>query len=206
MGKSSQLRHQIALEAARILADQRYLSFAEARTKAAAHLKIHNKNHLPDNLEIEAALREYQSIFLTHRQPEALTRLRQQAINAMQLFSQFHPRLTGDVLSGSADEDSPVQIFLYTDTPEEIIFFLMDQKIPWRETETRLIYPKGRDVRHPGFSFRAGETSIELIALPIDAIKNPPLNQITGRPDKGATLDQVRKLMEEGDQRLEMGV
>lgn len=206
MSRTSDLRHQIALQAARILAEQRYLSYDEARSKAARHLGAdNNRRNLPDNQEIELALKEYQAIFQSDRQPNALRKLRQQAVNAMQMLERFQPRLTGDVLSGTADEQSPVQLFLFCDSAEEVIFFLLDQKIPWKESEVVLHYPKGRTLKHPCFSFRAGDIAIELIVLAYNAIKNPPLSSLHGRPDKGASLANLQNLLEESDQRLENG-
>ena len=143
MAKSSELRQRIALEAARILADQRYLSYAEARDKAAQTLGARNRKHYPDNMEIERALKEYQAIFLSHRQPDALQTLRKQAVNAMQLLEQFQPRLIGDVLNGSADQHCPVQLYLYCETAEEILFHLVDHKIPWKESEAAITLSQG---------------------------------------------------------------
>ncbi|MCG8427066.1 MAG: hypothetical protein MI754_06910 [Chromatiales bacterium] len=198
MAKQSQLRRQIALVAGRILAEQRHLSFEQARQKAAQQLGVDQRKHLPDNQEIEIALQEYQALFLSHRQPNALQQLREQAVNAMRLFRAFQPRLTGSVLSGSADLYTPVKIHLHTDSPEEAIFVLLNNNIPYEESDAALHYPDGTKTTHPRISFTAGEITIELTLLPHNALRNPPLNPTNKRPDKGASLKKLLDMMEQG--------
>ncbi len=100
---SPDIRQRIALEAARIIAGQNYLSIAEARRKVAKRLGRTKRQQLPDNQEIEDVLLEYQQLFQSQHQPAELKQLRELASTAMRSLKAFHPLLTGAVLTGSAD-------------------------------------------------------------------------------------------------------
>ncbi len=66
---SPDIRQRIALEAARIIAGQNYLSIAEARRKVAKRLGRTKRQQLPDNQEIEDALLEYRNCFSRNINP-----------------------------------------------------------------------------------------------------------------------------------------
>lgn len=193
--KGQGIRQHISQEAARLLATQECPDFQSARRKAAAHLGCRDQRLFPDNREIESALREYQRLFKGDSQPQALKYLRQLAIEAMESLHAFSPRLTGAVLAGTADYNSPLQLYLFAETPDAINLYLMERRIPYRQREIRLRYANGISRFHPVFDFRAGEALVELIALAPGERSNPPLDPASDRPDSGATLKQVRALL-----------
>jgi len=195
-GKKAGVRRLIAHTAARILADQECLDIQEARRKAASRVGCRDKQQLPDNREIEEALREYQLIFFRDSQPAALTHLRKLALDAMRDLRRFNPHLTGPVLDGSADALSPIKLYLYVETPEDVALYLLERQIPFEERDVRLIYSRGIKKTLPLFSFRAGESGMELILLPLQDRANPPLNPVTERPHRGAGIARVSALLE----------
>ncbi|MCB1751598.1 MAG: hypothetical protein KDI74_07725 [Gammaproteobacteria bacterium] len=185
----------IAHEAARILANQESWDFQGARRKAAARLGCKDQRCLPDNREIDAALHEYQLLFRSDSQPEVLRQLRRMAVEAMQQFQVFSPRLTGPVLEGTADRGSPVQLFLFADTAEELILHLMEKRIPFDQREIRMRHSGGNTKSHPIFAFQAGDAKFELILLsPVDRA-NPPLDSQSDKPGLGAGLSRARALL-----------
>lgn len=194
---SPDIRQQIALEAARIIADQSYLSIAEARRKAAKRLGCTKRQQLPDNQEIEIALLEYQQLFQSQHQPAELKRLRELASTAMRSLKAFHPLLTGAVLTGSADAATAIRLHLFSETTEEVILLLLEQRIPWEESEVNISYADGTSFRRPLLSFQAGDSGIELLILPSLDRRNPPLSSLNGRPEKGASLSKVLEMLEE---------
>jgi len=196
MGKKTGARRLIAHAAARMLADQECLDVQEARRKAAARVGCRDKQQLPDNREIEEALREYQLIFFSDTQPAALKHLRELALDAMRDLQPFNPHLIGAVLEGSADALSPIKLYLYVETPEEVALHLMERQIPFEERDVRLTYSRGIRKTLPLFSFRAGDCGVELILLPLQDRANPPLDPATGRPDRGAGVARVSALLE----------
>lgn len=193
--RSNAHRQRLAYEAARIMMDQGVPEFDRARRKAAERAGIGNKRYWPSNEEIQEALLQHRRLFQGEGQAQELRRLREQALAAMHTFVAFTPRLVGPVLAGSADATQGVRLHLFTDNPEDVVFRLLDQGIPWQEREGTLRYGGGVRRAHPVFSFYAGETPFELVVLPIGSQRNPPLNPVSERPDRGAGAAEVERLM-----------
>lgn len=190
------LKTRIAVEAARLIAEQDDLSFDQARRKAAKRLNCRDQRQLPENLEIERALQEHRMIFQGGPDPDNLRRQRQNAIGAMSLFRAFQPQLVGPILGGSAGRHTPITLILFSDTVEAVAMDLLDRKIPWQQQEVLLDYSDKERVRRPLFTFQAGEDPIELLVLPLSDRHNLPLDPIEKRPQKGASLDKVKALLE----------
>jgi Rad3-related DNA helicase len=194
--KNGNLRTRIALEAARIIADLGHHDFSKARQKAAERLGCRDRRQLPTNAEIEQALVEYQQLFRGESQRTELQRLRRIALDAMQALAEFRPRLVGPVLSGSADRNSTIELHLFSETPEQITFSLLEKKIPWRDGVKKIRYARGATKEQPLFRFHAGETEIELVWFPPEGIRHPPLSPIDERPWKRASMEKVQELLE----------
>ncbi len=189
------LRMQIAYEAARILADQDGRDYHGARTKAANRLGLNSANLLPSNAEIQHALTENQRLFQSDTQPESLKKLRNIAKEAMQAFSEFKPHLIGSVMDGTANSGSDIQLYLFVDTPESLLFKLKDLDIPWHEEDKMLRYANQQQMR-PTFLIHADSIEIRLTVLPLGDQYHPPISPITQRPEPGITLATLKQLME----------
>jgi hypothetical protein len=189
------IRQRIAIQAAQLIA-RHHISFARARDKAAKRLNCTDPHQLPENREIEAALRDHQQLFQATRQPEQLKSLRKAALNAMRSLKSFNPLLIGQVLSGTAFQHTPIEIILFADTNEEVILELMAQRIPWRQREIRADYTQKKHVKRSILSFIAGEDEIHLLILPIADRHNLPLDPIERRPHKGASINKVLKMLD----------
>ena len=61
--RDSNLRRQIAYIAARMMAEDGIADYGTAKTKAARQAGLADSAQLPDNHEIEEALREYQGLY-----------------------------------------------------------------------------------------------------------------------------------------------
>lgn len=191
----------IAQTAARLMSESGIRDFALAKRKAAAQHGVTHTRNLPSNEEIEHALLEYQRLFLSASQPARLKLLRQTAVKAMRLLKAFQPRLVGPVLNGSADAHTPIYLHLFADTPEQVLFFLMEQHIPHEQGERHVQLASGQAHTYPKFSFVAGDISIELTVYPADAQRQVPLSPVDGKPMKRADLRQVEKLLQESNQK-----
>lgn len=195
-GHEAQLRHLLAQEAARIMAEQAIRDFGQAKRKAAARLGVESTRNLPNNREIEAAFEEYLRLFRADSQPSQLRRLREAAVQAMRLFARFRPRLVGPVLQGTADENSPVHLHLFADTAEEVDLFLMDQQIPYRLDSRALRTGPEESIHYPVYRFVAGDIPVELTVF-TERARQAPLSPIDGRPMQRAGLERVQELLEE---------
>ena len=107
----------------------------------------------------------------------------------------FQPRLVGPVLSGEAGAHSDVTLHLFAETAEEVGLFLNHHHIPYDQAERRLRLSRDTHRSYPVFSFRAGDTAIDLVVFPLDGLRQAPLSPVDGRPEPRATLGAVRSLL-----------
>lgn len=188
------LRRRIVQEAARIMADEGVRDFAAAKRKAASRLGQVENRHLPSNREIEEALADYLRLFHAKDLPRTLARLLDTALETMRLLTAFEPRLTGPLLQGVATPYSEVQIHAFADDPEQLALFLHEHHIPYDEDHRRLRYGGDRQETAPVFRFMAGDTTVEIMALPLQAAREAPLSPVDARPMKRASLRDVERL------------
>jgi hypothetical protein len=136
--RESNLRLQIAHLAARLMAEDGGLDYGAAKTKAARQAGLADTHLLPDNREIEAALREYQELYQSDDHPQHLRRLREVAVKVMRDFADFRPVLVGSVLSGTARQHSDVNLQLFTDDPKAFTIFLLNRRYRFEEGSRRV--------------------------------------------------------------------
>ncbi len=198
--KDQQMRLRLAQEAARIIEEEGIRDFHSAKRKAAAHLAATDTRNMPSNTEIEQALIEYQRLFKAATQPNRLRELREAALNALRFFTRFHPRLVGSVLSGTANAHSDVNLHLFTDVPEDVALFLMQEGIPYDTGERRLRLGNGDSANYPVYRFLAGDTRLDLTVFPIDGERQAPRSPVDGKPMRRAGLAAVEELLKDGSE------
>ena len=191
---TGQLRRQLAQLAARIMAEEELADFHLAKRKAASRMGVDVRKLLPSNVEIEAELRAYRALFQGEEHAAHLRRLREAAREAMRFFAAFRPLLVGPVLEGTAGERGVVSLHLYVDTPEALGLFLLEQGIPHELAEVSLRMAGGRR-SFPAVHFMAGDVAMELVMLPAEGGRQPPLSPVDGRPMKRASLRQLEALL-----------
>ncbi len=189
------MRLSLIREAARIMAEEGVADYFFAKRKAAERLGAPDTRNLPGNREIQDALVEYQQVFGDAEREASLLALRRQAVEAMEFFSRFRPRLVGSVLAGTADAGSDVQLHLFADTPEAVALFLMERGIPYESGERRLRFGRDVWVTRPLFRFIAGETVVELVVFDEIGLREAPRSEVHGRPMERASLAAVRELI-----------
>lgn len=145
-----------------------------------------------ERLELE--LTRYRATFRPE-QGERLHELRRAALEAMDFFAEFRPRLVGDVLSGTADEFSPIVLQLFAPTPENVMERLLGRDIPFEESETSYQYGDGRNERVSVFAFGAGDDQVVLEVFPEERIREAPLGP-GGAKLRRASRRQLQALIE----------
>ena len=135
--KYEHMRERIAYLAARLIAEDGIDDFSQAKRKAAQQIGAPDTHCLPNNGEIEKALRTFRSLYQQEEQPRVLAHLRQTALQLMRLLERFTPYLSGPVLTGTAGKYSEIDLQLYTDSVKDVEFFLIDRHIPYRVGEIR---------------------------------------------------------------------
>jgi hypothetical protein len=203
-----ELQRRIAYEAARLMTEYQTDDMSYACQKAAAKLGVTRRQQMPSPDEVEDALREQQRLLRGDEQPAALQHLRQQAQQAMEALGQFDPLLVGSVYQGTADSNSPIRLYLFANTPEEVLFTLTDMKIPWRESQRTLSFRNGSKELVPVFKITADGVTFELTVMSSEDIHNRPLDPLDRQPLQGINLKQLREIIEsdEVNQRLSMGI
>lgn len=125
------LRAEIAAAAARLIAEDG-ADYGTAKRKAAKQIMGDQPtpaNVLPDNAQIEAEVRVYQSLFHADTQPARLFRLRTLAVDIMDKLAQFNPFLTGAVLGGTAGPHDDIHLQLFADSAKEVEIFLLNRNV-----------------------------------------------------------------------------
>ncbi|MFT3790669.1 MAG: hypothetical protein QM741_06250 [Rudaea sp.] len=192
--RTDPLRARIAFEAARLISESGMRDYAQAKRKAAAQLGVATQSVLPDNAEIEDALREYQRLFHAGDQPRRLRALREAAFEAMRFFAAFEPRLVGAVLDGTADAHSAVCLHLFSDDPDAPARHLDEHGIDYESASRRLRFDKDAEADFPVLRFAADDVAIDATVFPYDGLRQAPLDRIDGRPMQRAAAAALEKL------------
>lgn len=146
-------RIRIAQLSAQIIVEEGVNDYASAKRKAAERLGLDWGKNLPDDHCVTEALQQYHRIFRATRQPTHIRNLRQTALDTMEFFNRFKPRLVGPVLEGTAGEHQSILVLLFPENNEDVITLLTQAKIPFKETSSGAITLHGRKVEISSLSF-----------------------------------------------------
>jgi len=189
------LRQALAAEAARIMIEHGVDDFLFAKRKAAERLGVTDHAVLPKNTEIEAAIEERHRLFGAETHEDELADQRRHALAAMRLLSDFEPRLVGPVLSGTASPHNEIELHVFADTPEAVVFQLIERGIRHRvaERRVRLVRDEARSL--PSVQFASGRYDVDAVVFPRDGIRQAPFSPVDGRPMRRATRAEVEALV-----------
>jgi hypothetical protein len=190
------LRRALAQEAARIMSEHGIRDFLTAKRKAAERFGVVDGAVLPRNTEIEEALAEYQRLFGGDKHAQSIAGQRSAALTAMQMLSEFEPRLVGSVLAGTATEHNDIQLHLFAERPESITFKLMDLGIEHEVVERRVRFGTDRVVAYPGVHFELDDHIIDATVFPVDGIRQAPVSPVDGKPMRRIDADELEVLLD----------
>ena len=189
--KNQDMRRRIAHAAARILAEDGSLDYGSAKRKAARQLGAPDSGNLPDNQQIEEALRSYQALYQADETRTQLALLRQVAIEYMERLADFDPHLTGPVLNGTAGRHAGINLQLFTDQQKEVEFLLMGLGTPYQAAEHRAAEAPQRI--YPRFVIDDPRAPIEIVVFPAAELRGMKRLQADGNPRR-VRLPQARAL------------
>ena len=190
------LRQMIAQQAARMMAEDGTLNYAQAKRKAARQLAVSDTHGLPANSEIEQELKLHHDLYRAAEQPEYLYRLRGEALAVMRLLQRFNPHLTGAVLEGTAGRYAETEIHLFADSLKDVEIFLLNNSIPYRMEEKTYRYDHERR-RLPVFSIEGNHGVIQLAVFATDDWRNPPRSRQHEGAMERASSQQLAAMMAE---------
>lgn len=123
------VRREIASAAARLIADGG-LDYASAKSRAAqaAFGRRAPRAAIPNNDEIDAALREHLELF-DPGHDRRVAALREAALELMDQLAEFRPLATGAVWKGIAAEHAPVHLQLFADNAKEVEYWLLNRRV-----------------------------------------------------------------------------
>ncbi len=163
------MREQLAHQAAKLLAEGDITDFALAKRKAARQLGATDTQHLPSNQEVEQALHSYRALYQHNSHPIILNQLRAEALSAMKLLATFNPYLTGSVLSGTAGENSDINLMLFSDDAKAVLLFLLKHKLDFDDGEWR-VRINGREENVPSYTLTGDSgRQTHIVVLPENA-------------------------------------
>jgi hypothetical protein len=189
--RDSNLRRHIAYIAARMMAEDGIADYASAKIKAARQAGLSDSNLLPDNHEIEEALREYQGLYQRDAQPAQLRRLREVAVKVMREFESFRPALVGSVLSGTAGQFSDVNLQLFTDDAKALTMFLLNKRYRFEESSRKVRLGDRLD-EVPQISLDVDDVTVTLTVLDRDDERAIP----RAKSSEGGEIAQRARLAE----------
>ena len=120
-----------------MMAEDGIADFGFAKRKAARQLGVSLSEALPNNAEIEAELRIWQTLYQDEEQDERLREMRLAAIEVMHMLEPFRPYLTGGALDGTAGRYSEVDIELYPESTKEVEIFFLNRDLAYEHREPR---------------------------------------------------------------------
>jgi hypothetical protein len=167
--KRDLMREQLAHQAAKLMAEDGITDHAYAKRKAAKQLGASDTQHLPSNQDVDEALHTYRKLYQRETHPGILRQLREDALDTMRLLAEFHPYLTGSVLSGTAGEHSDINIMLFSDDAKAVLLFLLKHNIEFDDGEWR-VRVGGHEESVPSYTLTA-ESGVQthIVVLPENA-------------------------------------
>ncbi|MDM0045276.1 hypothetical protein QTH91_12340 [Variovorax dokdonensis] len=130
MDNSFSAKREIAASAARLVVEEG-LEYGPAKRRAVRELGLPARAALPNNDEVEAAVREYIDLFCADTQPRELLALRRLALEWMDRMAPFRPHLGGAVWHGTATRLSDIYIQLFCDDSKSAEISLIDHHVDY---------------------------------------------------------------------------
>lgn len=193
MSHFNSARNLAAQVAAQWMYEHGINDFALAKRKAARQLGIIDAYHLPDNSEIEAAIRERLSVFHVESHPNLQLDLQNIALRTMQKLAEFNPHLTGSVLSGTAGQHADIHIELFTDSEKEVEMYLLNQRIKFQQAQARPASSRSQRIV-PCYRLLDESNEIVLTVLARQALRNTGRVISSGIP-KRVSLKQLTLML-----------
>ena len=189
------LTAEIAATAAALVVEEG-LEYGPAKRRAVKQLALPARTALPDNDELEDAVREYIAVFCADTQPAELAALRALALVWMARLPQFRPYLTGAVWHGTATRLSDIYIQLFCDDPKSAEIALIDHNVDYEpRTVTGFTGGKVEALSLSSLCQPLNETvGVHLMVYDRDDLRGALRPDAKGRAPRG-DLAAVRKLL-----------
>lgn len=192
----------IAREAARLMIDEGIECHHRAKMKAVDRLAIPNgKRLLPRDDAVDAARQEHLRLFGAPSPSRHIEDLRCLALEVMEKLESFSPRLVGSVADGTAARHSPIVIHVFPNTPEDVLFTLIDLRIPYREGQHLARCGKGGYTSLPAVSLNHPRSTVDILVFPPDQLGKSMVRKKESSAQ--ATASDLRRILRRDPSRAE---
>ena len=191
------VQEEIAATAARMVVEEG-LEYGPAKRRAVKQLGLNARAQLPNNDQVEDAVRDYIELFCADTQPGQLLALRQLALVWMNRLTEFRPHLGGAVWRGTATDLSDIYLQLFCDDPKSAEIKLIDQQVRYEVSTVQGFQGEAVDALSmvctcPGLTQRV---LVHLMIYDHDDLRGALKTDAQGRTQRG-NLVALERLMKE---------
>ena len=191
------VQEEIAATAARMVVEEG-LEYGAAKRRTVKQLGLNGRAQLPNNDQVEEAVREYIDLFCADTQPAELLALRQLAAVWMNRLAEFRPHLSGAVWRGTATALSDIYVQLFCDDPKSAEIKLIDHNVRYEVSTVQGFQGEAVDALSmvcacPGLSQKA---VVHLMIYDHDDLRGALKPDAQGRTQRG-NLAALERLMKE---------
>ena len=188
-GRDAQNRVRIAQTAARLIAEHGITDWSLAKRKAARQLMLSEREALPDDGEVEAALVEHHALFGGEAHVATLRRQREQALLWMRRLGAFEPALVGGVAAGWATAHSDIRVELVADDSKAVELALINAGVTYR------LPPANRADAPTELHIDTPAGGLRLIVRTAAAQRRRPQRDAQGQPVARLTIAALEALL-----------
>jgi len=181
---------RIAQTTARLIAEHGLTDWNLAKRKACRELGLSDREPLPDNEEVEQALRDYNSLFQQVEQPQRLRAQRVEALRWMERLTHWQPVLTGAVAAGWATAHSEIRIELEAEDGKAVELALINSGVEYGSAPAAPGHPQVQ------LRIEGPESVVRLVIVSPRERRNRPGRSRDADADDRLNLTQLRGLLE----------
>lgn len=170
--------------------------FALAKRKAAERLGVRARaGALPSNLQIQEHVVGRQRIFEPEAHDQRLVKLRSVATDVMEVLDDYRPKLVGAVLDGTATLNSPIELHVFSDSPEAVAAALEARGFRLHDSQRRYRFGPEVTEQIPGFELVVDAEELQVMVFRERGSGHAPLSPIDGRPMRRGARSAVMALL-----------
>lgn len=159
-------KQAIAEAAAKIMHHQCLQDYGLAKQKALDSLGLPGNTPLPENQLINRALQAHLALFASDADKHWAEQLEDAAQQASHFLAPFVHYIGGSLASQTAKQEDRLEILLYVDCTEELLWRLQEYNIPYREQERVVRTSRKQEGSYPCFSFVANNIAVSITVFP----------------------------------------
>ena len=188
-GRDAHNRTRIAQVAARLIAEHGITDWSLAKRKAARQLMLPEREPLPADAEIEAALAAHHALFGGDAHEATLRDQREEALTWMRRLQAFSPVLVGGVAAGWATAHSDIRLELEADDAKAVELTLINGGVRYK------VSPERRRDAPPELLIAGTRGEVRLIIVSPGARRQRPRRDAQGHEEPRLGAEAVAALL-----------